>query len=282
MSFRSRRLIHKMKIEQYKANISHLFLMPNQNRDWLTNKSAESVDVQEIDNGRIVTFNVVDDPGSQLVYFHGGAFTVPLNDDQLAFAINIAKKTNSQLKIIDFPLLLAHKASEMIDFCIKAFDECMLTDLPINMLGDSAGAYLMLQVASRRSVWIDKTIIISPWIDLTLTNLAVQKRDDADVFLELDVLQTIGQQFIDGLDKGDTVDLFDPNNLTGLNVILFYGANEMLVPDNERFVATLRQAAKTSVTVVEFSEAFHEYILWHALRETKQTNKQVTKFIANK
>ncbi|GAY72102.1 alpha/beta hydrolase [Lentilactobacillus kosonis] len=281
MSFRSKRLIHKMKINQYKADISHLFLMPNQKRDWLTNNLAENVDIQEIDNGRIVTFNVVENPDNQLVYFHGGAFTVPMNDDQLGFIINLAQKTNSQLQIIDFPLLLSHKATELIDFSLKAFDECDLIDLPINLIGDSAGAYLMLQVASRRALQINKVIAISPWLDLTLANLAVQKREDDDVFLELDVLQTIGQQFIDGLDNGDVVDLFNANNLSGLNLILFYGDNEMLVPDNERFINALKQAAETDVMVVELPDAFHDYILWHKLRETKQTNKQITKFLVN-
>ncbi len=279
MSFRSKRLLHKMKSESYKDNISHTFLKPNQKQNLFSEDPVYNDNIKKIDNGQIVTLDIVSKPDNQLLYFHGGAFTAPMNADQLEFITNLAQRTNSQLKIIDFPLLLSHKSTEIIDFCVKAFDECVADSLPINLVGDSAGAYLMLQVATRRAAEVNRIVAISPWLDLELANSSVHHREADDVFLELDVLQTIGKQFDDGLVEGDVVDLFMEENLSGLKIQLFYGDNEMLVPDNQIFVDAMNSAVESEIEVVEFNDIFHDYILWTKLSETKKTEKLIAEFL---
>ncbi len=104
MSFMAKRYLRKFRAEDYKKSVAHSFIKPNQKIN-LFRKNENEYKIDPVKKGQLVTIDTVADPTSQILYFHGGAFTVPMNEDQLEMITQIAQAANSRLQIADFPLL---------------------------------------------------------------------------------------------------------------------------------------------------------------------------------
>lgn len=281
MSFTAKRLLKQLKREDYKQAVSHSFLHPNQKATLFTDKS-DHYKICQMNFGQLVTISPTTSPDNQILYFHGGAFTVPMNTDQLEMITKIAVEANSRLQIVDFPLLPNHSATEMLESAQEALDRVYSPDLPIFIVADSAGAAIAMQLLINNQPKIAGTSLISPWLDMSLTDPELAEREENDVMVSLSVLKQIGGQFKAGLTKGNWSDVFAPENLTIGDIQIFYGENELLVPINEKFVETLRQTPGASVQVTTFRDGFHDYTLWFKLPETKKTFREIVAFIRSR
>ncbi|GHP14814.1 hypothetical protein YK48G_22390 [Lentilactobacillus fungorum] len=277
MSFAARRLMKKFRAQGYQQIVSHSFLHPNQ-RFNLFQSSDRFKAVDQFEGGQLVTISYSSQPNSQILYFHGGAFRVPLNEAQLAMIESIAEATNSTLQIADFPLLPQYSADKLLAFSAEAFNRVIETHLPIFLIADSAGATIANQLLFKESSRIAGTVLVSPWLDLQLTDSQVKTRAANDVMLDLGVLRQIATEFKAGLTTANWVDPCAPPAMLSGQLRLFYGANELLVPSDEQFTAALAKTAM-QVEVTPLKDGFHDYILWPDLPETKRTKKQIVTFI---
>lgn len=278
MSFAARRLLKQFRVQNYKKMISHSFLHPNQKLNLFDEPPAGAI-IDQFDHGRLVTLDVVPDLASQLLYFHGGAFRVPMNEDQLEMVRSIAESSGSQLRIADFPLLPTYSARDILQFAATALQKVAANRLPIFLIADSAGAAVASQLLFEHANQITGTVLLSPWLDLDLNDSKFTDRADEDVMLALEVLKQIATEFKSGLDDLPLIDPYLPSkSLTGA-LQIFYGENELLVPSDKKFVAALEATTNIKVTVTNFRDGFHDYALWENLPETKKTKKQISSFI---
>ncbi|MBU9790307.1 alpha/beta hydrolase [Lentilactobacillus sp. TOM.63] len=278
MSFAARRLLKQFRVQNYKQIISQSFLHPNQKLNLFDEPPAGAI-IDQFDHGRLVTLDVVPDSASQLLYFHGGAFRVPMNEDQLTMIRSIAELSGSRLKIADFPLLPTHSAADISKFAATALQKVAANELPIFLIADSAGAVIAAQLLFQHANQIAGTVLISPWLDLDLNDSEFADRATEDVMLDFDVLKQIATEFKLGLGGLHWIDPYLPSkSLTG-SLQIFYGDNELLVPSDKKFVAALEATTNIKVTVTNFRDGFHDYALWENLLETKKTKKQISSFI---
>lgn len=282
MSFMARRFIKKFRAEDYKKNVAHSFLKPNQKIN-IFRQNENEYKIRPVKNGQLVTIQTVASPTSQILYFHGGAFTVPMNDDQLEMITKIAEESDSQIEVADFPLLPGHQADEMLEFAQEAFDTVIASELPTLIVADSAGAKLALQVLVDNPGKVAGTSLISPWLDMKLTDPEIVSRAEDDILLDLPTLQKIGGWFESGATPDKWADFTQPGQLKGIGDIqIYYGANEMLVPANHQFVEALTAAEGATPIVTEFKDGWHDYTLWFKLSETKKTFKGIAEFIKDR
>jgi monoterpene epsilon-lactone hydrolase len=282
MSFMAKRLLKKFWAEDYKKNVAHSFLKPNQKIN-IFRQNQDKYKIYPVKNGQLVTFEPISNPTSKILYFHGGAFTVPMNDDQLEMITKIAVESNSRIEVADFPLLPNHHADELLAFSQETFEMAIDSELPTFVIADSAGAKLALQLLVNNSGKVAGTSLISPWLDMKLTDPEIEQRAQDDVLLDLPTLQKIGGWFENGTSPEKWVDFSDSFQLKNLGDIqIFFGANEMLVPSNRRFVQALTDAANTNPLVTEFKDVWHDYTLWFKLSETKKTFKQIAEFVKDR
>ncbi|MFT8994743.1 alpha/beta hydrolase [Lentilactobacillus hilgardii] len=281
MSFMAKRLLKKFKKENYKVAVNHSFLHPNQKATIFTDKSKD-IKTYQMNHGQTVTLTPTDNPDNQIMYFHGGAFTVPMNTDQLEMITKIAIKSNSLVQIVDFPLLPNHSSTEILESAQEALDIVYSTELPTFIVADSAGAAIALQLLIKNPTKIAGTSFISPWLDMQLKDSEISAKENEDVMLSLSVLRQIGQQFEVGLNQDNWFDVFDPQNLNIGSIQIFYGEHELLTPINLKFIQALKQADKASVEVTTFKDGFHDYTLWFKLPETKKTFKEIARFIRSR
>lgn len=279
MSFMAKRFIKKFRAEDYKKNVAHSFLKPNQKINIFRQNPTE-YKICPVKNGQLVTIEPVTNPTSQIFYFHGGAFTVPMNNDQLDMITKIATESESRIEVADFPLLPDHQADEMLEFGQEVFDSVISSDLPTFIVADSAGAKLALQLLVNNPGKVAGTSFISPWLDMKLTDPEIVSRAADDVLLDLPTLQKIGGWFESGATPEKWVDFTNPADLKEIGDIqIYYGANEMLVPSNRQFIDALTTAEGSDPVVTEFKDGWHDYTLWFKLSETKKTFKGIAEFI---
>ncbi|EEI24272.1 alpha/beta hydrolase fold domain-containing protein [Lentilactobacillus hilgardii] len=278
MSFMAKRLLKKFKKENYKVAVNHSFLHPNKEVTIFTDESKYET-IYQMKYGQIVTLMPTDNPDNQIMYFHGGAFTVPMNIDQLEMITKIAIESNSLVQIVDFPLLPNHTSTEILESAQEALDIVYSTEIPTFIVADSAGAAIALQLLIKNPIKISGTSFISPWLDMQLKDPEISTKENEDVMLSLSVLRQIGKQFEAGLHQDDWFDIFDPQNLNVGSIQIFYGENELLTPINLKFIRALKQADKASVQVTAFKDGFHDYTLWFKLPETKKTFKEIARFV---
>lgn len=279
MSFMAKRFIKKFRAENYKKSVAHSFLKPNQKIN-IFRQSANQYKIRPVKNGQLVTIQPIQNPTSQILYFHGGAFTVPMNEDQLEMITKIATESNSLIQVADFPLLPKHSADEILQFAQEAFDLVIESELPTFNVADSAGAKIALQLLVDNPGKAAGSSFISPWLDTKLTSPAIVERADEDILLDLPTLQEIGRWFDQGATPEKWVDYTDADRLKGVGPVqIFYGENEMLVPCDLQFIEALQNAEGANPEVIAFKDGYHDYTLWFKLSETKKTFKRIAEFI---
>lgn len=176
--------------------------------------------------------------GTVLLDIHGGAYiSQPTIEHWMVFN-EIAKETNAKVIVPIYPLA---------PFATYEKSYSLLTDLykdlaadtntkKIVMAGDSAGGGLALGLAEsfkeNNIAQPDALILISPWVDITMTNPEIKKFEDQDPMLDKNSLIVDGKSWAGNLDTTDYKVSPIYGDLSGLkNVTIFVGTREMFYPD---------------------------------------------------
>lgn len=132
---------------------------------------------ENIDDSFVYTYNgtLSNNNSKFLLYVHGGNFVEHANKYQIKVLKKIAKETNSTLIFVIYELLPTGNYKKMFILLNKIYDKLLsLKPQVINFIGDSAGAGSILsfaqQIASKDDTILNNIILISPWLDLSMTN----------------------------------------------------------------------------------------------------------------
>lgn len=200
------------------------------------------------------------------VYLHGGAYTSEITKQHWALVSALANE-GVQVEVPLYGLAPQHTYREAYPLVIEVYRQ-LLGRLPaaaVTLAGDSAGAGLALGVAqdllAAELPQPRRTILISPWLDLTLSQPAVQAVAPHDPWLSPAGLVEMGHAWAGGDDPSDP--RLSPINgpLTGLApVSVFIGTRDVFYPD----VCRLRERAAaegTPLDVTVCAGAVHVYPL---------------------
>jgi RND superfamily putative drug exporter len=153
------------------------------------------------------------------------------------------------------------------------------------LLGDSAGGGLALACALSvrdRAAQLrqpDGVILISPWIDVTMTNPQIVEFERRDVLLSAAGLRAAGTLWAGELDVRDVRVSPLCADLAGLpGVYVFQGDRDVLAPDAVLLVERLR-AAGGAATMHMCRGGFHDYIMAPFTTEARQARDRVCAII---
>ena len=183
-----------------------------------------------------------------IIYIHGGSFIEHTNKYQLEFARLIAEKTNSTLIIPLYELLPTGSCEKLLVLIHNLYKEVM-KDNPkrVHLIGDSAGggtilSYSML-LRDKGIRNVDNVIMVSPWIDLSMTNPALKEDEKQDTMNGLEGTKYAGKLW------ARNMNIYDPfvspiygkfNDLAKLTLI--FGGKEILTSECKRFHKILEDA----------------------------------------
>lgn len=144
--------------------------------------------------------------GPAVVYVHGGAYVSQIQRAHWKLICAIADATRRPVYVPLYGLAPRHCAEEAIGF-LRAVTGRAAQDGPVYMVGDSSGAGLALaatqtMVGEAASAPLGITLI-SPWLDIALTNPAIPAIAHRDPWLAVAGLRECGRVWARGLPADD-------------------------------------------------------------------------------
>ncbi|MFJ6088011.1 alpha/beta hydrolase fold domain-containing protein [Streptomyces sp. NPDC092369] len=201
-----------------------------------------------------------------VVYLHGGAYIRHLSPRHWQLISQLAD-AGARVEVAHYGLAPKYTYRDAYPFVTAVYRD-LLGDLEagqVTIMGDSAGAGLALGVAQSLAgsglPQPARVVLISPWLDITLTNPAIPEIEARDPFLTTSSLLAAGRSWAGGDDPAQP--RLSPVNgpLAPLAPIDAYiGTRDLCYPDVRR----LEERAATeeaSVNVIVCDGAVHAYPL---------------------
>ena len=212
--------------------------------------------------GRLGGIPVVDidvdgaDPAQVILYFHGGAYAVGTAASSVGLASDLARRAGTRLVSVDYRLAPEHPYPAALEDAMAAYRGLLASGQSpsaIAIAGESAGAGLAAAtlVALKRAglALPAAAVMMSPWVDLTLSGDSMSDRAALDPALTPEGLRRRASDYVGAGDLADG--LLSPifADLTGLPPLLVQvGSHEILLDDAMRLAARAA-AADVAVTL---------------------------------
>ncbi len=236
----------------------------------------------QINNRNVFTLSPKNkkESGRHILYFHGGAYVESFIIFHWKFLARLVKETGCTITAPDYPLAPDHTYKESFAIADILYKQMVSTGHPgdLILMGDSSGGGFALSLAQKmRNEHISpagQIILLSPWLDITLTNPYMQEVDAVEPFLGIKALQKVGKMY-----AGDTNTdhyLLSPINgpLEGLGKIsVFIGSKDILVAD-ARKLRSLAQSKGIEINYHEYKEMFHTWMFLN-FPEAKKARQQI-------
>lgn len=203
--------------------------------------------------------------GGVLMFLHGGAYVYPLVEGQWGIVEGLIDRTGLPVIIPDYPLAPSHCAIDAFSFVDPLIDEAQREFGRVIVFGDSAGGGLALSLAMQRrdsgARQVDGLVLYAPWVDVTMTNPAIEDVQPRDKILRAPGLAWAGRAWAGDLDPADprvSPRYGDPTGLPPMRI--FQGDADILAPDAIEFAHAAAHAGVEVRLRVE-PGGFHVYVL---------------------
>ncbi|MDH1518336.1 alpha/beta hydrolase [Acinetobacter johnsonii] len=207
-----------------------------------------------------------------ILHIHGGAFFLGSMNTHRAFVSDLAASTQMQVIHLDYPLSPEHPYPEAIDALFDVYQlllEQGIQAKDIILSGDSCGANLALALALRirdeQRPQVSGLILLSPFLDLSLTSESIRYNSKLDALLSVEALETGIDYYVpEQIDPADPLvsPLFD--DLADLPPTLVQvGSKEILLDDAQRFRDKATKAG-VDVTFKLYTGMWHNFQMFNA------------------
>jgi monoterpene epsilon-lactone hydrolase len=223
-----------------------------------------------------------DQPG-QVLYFHGGAFVEGIFWWHWYFITRMVERLGMTFTVPLYPLAPEHDAATIGAFTLDLYRE-LLTDRPepLVVMGDSAGgglAVALIQQAVASGLTAPAAqVLLSPWLDLTMTDPAQEALEGIDPLLSRAGPEAAGRWYAGAWPTTDPRVSPMFGDIAALpRTLLICGTHDILITDARRF----RALAGAAGVPVEYHE---EYGLIHAypllfFPESRKARERILHFV---
>jgi len=223
-------------------------------------------------------------PVARVVYLHGGGYVHPLTKDywRLVRALSDAP---AEVVLPAYPLAPDATVDDVLPRLVQLHGQVANRDhLPTVLMGDSAGGALVLALATRiRDLGgrqPARVVALSPWLDATLDEDAVEGLESSDPMLAESGLRAAGRWYAGRHRPSDPMVSPVNESLHGLPPIdVFIGAHDILRPAVDDFTDRAR-AQDADLHVHEVSAMFHVWMT-RAIPEAARTRRRLAALVAS-
>ena len=241
----------------------------------------------QIEGCRILTVSPERQGTRHIILLHGGAYVAEAAAGHRVLMEKLALRHGFKVTFVDYPLAPEHQASETTGIVLKICLELLRLHSADDfyLLGDSAGgglALTLLQLLKARNIARRplKTVLLSPWLDLSLQNPGIGPYVEKEVLLSLDGLRTCGKQYAGELDLNNPLVSPIAGDLNGLhNLKVFVSTHELFYPD---CLLLKEKIEKAEGTILELSIKYkmvHDWVMTPT-PESDQTIDEIAQFFA--
>lgn len=217
---------------------------------------------------------------SFLVYIHGGSFIDnPLNI-QINFVKKVAKKLNSTLIVPLYKKIPDGNSYELLKEMKLIYQLLLKQKNKIYLIGDSAGGGSILSfnllLAEDQIRKPNAVIMLSPWLDLSLSNQKINEKKD--IVCSLPGNKYCGKVWSGNYDLKDYKVSPIYGNFECLNkVFISCGGNEICQPDCIKFVDKLKQI-EIDYRFIQFDNQFHNFEIYPTI-ESQMLLEEISKYV---
>ncbi len=272
MNAQTRFTYYLLKLVNAKKLASKAVLHPKRSKQFSYPKRLKKyqIDRFQVHNREVVTFSSISPTkGKHIVFLHGGAYTAEGNTGHWWMVEQILKQLPCKFSFIRYPLAPENNYIQAHAMVEEAYTE-LTNKHPedhFNLLGDSAGGGFCLALAQTlRNINFPllpkKTALLSPWLDLSMSNPEIKELEHKDLLLSVETLKKCAEWFADGIDLRSPVLSPLYGNVNDLvSIAIFVGTHEIFLPDCQ----ILRQKVEDSNTTIfykEYEGMQHDWIVF--------------------
>jgi len=236
-----------------------------------------TVTERDVEGFMVLTVQPTTPTGHHVVFLHGGAYKVEGMAGHRTLMVQLVKRFGLTVSFIDYPLAPEHQATYSHEVVMKAYAQLVAAypEDSFSLLGDSAGgglALAFLQQLRQQSILPvpQKTVLVSPWLDIDLVHEAIPRYEPTEVILSRDTLRAAGKLYRGDLAPTDP--LVSPlyGDMSGLGHILVQISTvEFFYPDSQALAEKLTAAEGSQVTLSEYPGMVHDWIVFPMPETTK-------------
>ena len=220
-----------------------------------------------------------------VLFLHGGSYIINATRPHWRFLTGLAEHAGCAVIAPDYPLAPTHYYADAYLMLTELYRQLAFGEehRKIILMGDSAGGGLALGLSmmlrDEKMPPPEAIVLLSPWLDVTMSNPHIEEIDAMDPFLNVGALVRAGQSWARGANPRKP--LISPiygqlENLPPLH--LFIGTKDILAADCRRFRG-LCMAAKARLAYYEFEGMVHDWMLLD-FKEAKMAAKQIAAIVA--
>ena len=244
-----------------------------------------NVEKQIVNNRNVFVLRPKNEPsGKHILYLHGGAYVQNFVKQHWVFLAGLVDSLSCTITAPDYPLAPKHTYRDSFDMVIPVY-AAMVETVPVKniiLMGDSAGGGFALALAQHLQVLNmpqpAKIILLSPWLDLTLSNPAIKEIDSQDPFLGIDGLQQAGKSYAGDEDR--EMYMLSPINGALENLAKIYilvGTREILVADTRKLRKRMEEH-NIDIDYHEYEDMIHVWMFLN-FPESRRARKEIIRWI---
>lgn len=203
----------------------------------------------------------------KILYFHGGSYVAETSQKHWEFIEQMVNDTGATVILPDYPLTPKYTYKDVFKMVVPLYKEIIekVDTSDFILMGDSAGGGLGLaleeKVGEENLPMPAKTILISPWLDVRLTNPAIDEVQENDNELNKETLKLAGIAYAgeDGINSY-LVNPIDGDLSKLKNVTILTGTYDILNPD----VQVLKEKAEKvgiQIDIKQYEQAKHIWMI---------------------
>jgi acetyl esterase/lipase len=225
------------------------------------------------------------EPGRHLLYLHGGAYVAGSLDSHRSLVARLARAMRATAVHLDYRLAPEHPFPAGLDDAVSLVQHLEQLGVDAKNLivaGDSAGGGLAVALTLRlrdlRKPLPRALVLLSPWLDLTMTSKECVELQAGDPMLDASSLLDSATLYAAGKLQDPLVSPVFAQFADVPPALVFVSTTEILVADSRTFTERVR-AAQGSVELHEFEGLIHVWPFVDGLPETTAVMDDVARFI---
>jgi len=218
-----------------------------------------------------------------VIYLHGGAYVNSFAPQHWEFMSKLVDMTGCTVIAPNYPHAPEHNVHDVFALMLPLYDELAAGagSANITIMGDSSGGGISLALAQRLRedghAQPGHVVLLSPWLDATLSNPEIAEFDKIDPFLGVEGLKYGGEVYARDVDPESYLVSPVYGSLKDLApVTLFIGTRDILYPDCRK-LRDKASAEGVRLDYREYDQMVHNWMLGpmpeakHAIAEIVET-----------
>ena len=220
-------------------------------------------------NGHLVwTIAPRENPSAkQVIYLHGGAYVNSFASQHWGLMSKLVQALNCTVTAPNYPHAPEHCVHDVFALMLPLYQELAARggSSNVTIMGDSSGGGISLALAQRlREDGLDqpgRIILLSPWLDATLSNPEIAEFDKIDPFLGVEGMKYGGAAYARDVDPKSYLVSPVYGSVKDLAPIsLFIGTRDILFPDCRK-LRDQAEAEGVRIDYREYDEMVHDWML---------------------